>query len=87
MGYYTQLVIEVYVKKDKIQEFKKAVKRLMKELEGDDDHWFWYYSDISVDEDGTISFEDYHRKVYDENKFAEFLAEFVEIQEARFVWD
>jgi len=78
MGYYTQLAMDVGIKEDKIEQFKKAIKRQLARVKADPEYWFAYYADISVDEYGTILFEDYYRKIYDVEKFAKWLAKFVE---------
>ena len=78
MGYYTQLAMDVGIREDKIEQFKKAIKRQLARVKADPEYWFAYYADISVDEYGTILFEDYYRKIYDVEKFAKWLAKFVE---------
>ena len=59
MGYNTNIIVDVEVKEDKIEEFRKAIEEQLKQLEADGNHWFGYYADIEVEDDGRIVFEDY----------------------------
>ena len=77
MGYNTNIIVDVEVKEDKIEEFRKAIEEQLKQLEADGNHWFGYYADIEVEDDGRIVFEDYWRKFYEEDAFAEWLAPYV----------
>ncbi len=78
MGYYTYLVVKVKVKASKVKEFKQAVKELKAKADKYYQHWFSYYYDINIDKDRNITFQDYERKFYYHEKFASWLAEYVE---------
>lgn len=81
MGYYTEIVVDVRVKKEMIRKFKAEIRRKTQLLKRDNDwfkHWFSYYSDISVNKGREITFEEYLRKMFSVEEFAEWLAKFVE---------
>jgi hypothetical protein len=76
MGYYTAIYVNLRVKEDKLEEFKKSLKGLIDA--NDNESWFGYYEDISIDDDRCIQFEDYNRKLYEYEGLCEWLSEFVE---------
>jgi len=81
MGYYTQIYVNLKVKKQKIEEFKSKIEELKEKVRNGtlpDGNWFWWYEDISVAEDGSIEFTDYTRKWYEEERFYNFIKDYVE---------
>jgi|GEM_PF-3663436 len=81
MGYYTQICINLRVKREKIDEFRSRINELKEKINDGTlplDHWFWWYEDIIVAEDGKIEFVDYNRKWYDGEEFYNFIKDYVE---------
>lgn len=80
MGYYTNVFVDVQIDKTKIDEFHREVKKIKDAVEKDEDSpegWFSYYWDISVDDNsGSILFDEYYRKWYEEEKFYDWLLRF-----------
>lgn len=78
MGYYTNLEVAVKIKPKEVDNFKEEVFKLRAEADKDGLHWFNYYYDIWINKDRSIKFDDYERKFYFHEKFADWLAKFVE---------
>jgi hypothetical protein len=76
VGYYTEIDVNLRVKGDKLEEFNKQLKILRDT--GDNESWFSYYDDISITNDREIEFDEYNRKFYDADEFANWISEFVE---------
>ncbi|MBI4447184.1 MAG: hypothetical protein HY645_14915 [Acidobacteria bacterium] len=77
MGYYTSVGICLSAKKEKIAELRSRVEELRSACQNDENHWFWYYDDVEIRDDGAIEFAEYDRKWYEEEQFYELLSPFV----------
>ncbi|MFC1588444.1 hypothetical protein ACFL54_09045 [Planctomycetota bacterium] len=74
MGYYTMIEVNIRIKKDKVNAFRKAKQKLTT----DDLKWFAYFDDISIKEDRNVEFDEYSRKWYEADNFYDFIKDFVE---------
>lgn len=73
MGYYTQVELDLQIKKEKREMFQKEIEKLHQDMPG----WWKHYADLKIDEEGYIVFEDYSRKWYEDDNFYDFLAPYV----------
>jgi hypothetical protein len=55
-----------------MQEMKEKLDK------GKNVDWFSYYSDIEIDDEGNIDFVESYRKWYEQEKFYDFIKDFVE---------
>jgi len=85
MGMYSTLELMGKVKKDKVEELKQAIKKLLegKREEFDFVHYFLEDMKITQDSEGNwwIEWDDYYRKWYDADNFVKFIAPFLEPQD------
>jgi len=72
MGYYS--TIQETPKIELINEFRIEIERLS-DLDKTPDFWS-YWGDIFVEDDGTIEFEEYNFKAYEEVEFVKWLNQF-----------
>jgi len=76
MGYYTTISVDLAVKEEKIEAFYRKLEE-MRSVTDPVKQWFRCYSDLTVDENGAIQFEDNYRKWYGEEEFYNFVKEYV----------
>lgn len=82
MGYYTQLIVDLKIKKCRLEEFRKLVG--IYKNDGSDVSAF-FLQDMIIGDDGDIEYDDYYGVHYGDLEFAKFIAEFAEEGSIEFV--
>jgi len=85
MGMYSTLEMMGKVKKDKVEELKQGVKKLLESKKHDFDFVHYFLEDMKITQDSEgnwwIEWDDYYRKWYDADNFVKFIAPFLEPQD------
>jgi hypothetical protein len=82
MGYYTQLIVDVKIKKCRLPEFRRLVE--MKKNDSSDNSRY-FLEDMIISDDGDIEYDDYYGVHYGDLEFAGFIAAFTEEGSIEFI--
>jgi hypothetical protein len=86
MGYYSQMEINLKVKKEKIEILRKEIERLNQEYEEkmrtrtgivDSDLIVYFLTELDIDDEGYFNFPIYYDKWYGNEEFVKFIADYV----------
>lgn len=84
MGYYSQMEINIKIKSELIEKFKKKIEEIKNRKEKEKKEWEYRFIDDLEVVDGYFDYPDYYCKWYEDENFVKFIKDFVEEGRIRF---
>jgi hypothetical protein len=82
MGYDTTIIINVEIRKEMLDDFRKLI---MKRKNEDTELALSFLQDLVVADDGSLEYDDYYGRHYGDFEFAKFLAPFTGAGDLEFI--